>query len=273
MNFLQYLKLQTDRALTRAQKRNAVPSEDDAAGEQEDTEGQVDLPPEPPKAEVPKTQDETQTSGAQTKRPKRPRWANQRWQTVFTGLILLVTTAYVVVSYFQWQTTKDSLRTSHRAYLVVAEIKVDFESKRMNVALANVGHVPVDGVAVDVIVERLGDYKIYGLGYYTGGGVDIPPGTYKAVAAVSLEDLTPEITDRIRKGKEILQVACFLKYDDGFGNPQEHILNYRYLPPPNEGWESLPLLSEGEREKQGAQRWKRAEPDSSPSPFVLPSPN
>ncbi len=247
--------------------------------EAQDEPWEIQLPTKAPDVQVPERHHRTNPASEKTQQYQRAPWSDQRIQTVFMGLIFLVTAGYALVSYFQWTTMKDSLRMSQRAYIVPTEIKLDFGSRQMQVALENFGHVPADRTKAEIIVEYL-DFdnptatRVTGLGYFSNDrgyerSTTILPGTYKTVASFSLANLTPELSDRIRHGQGKLQVGCFLHYEDGFGNAEEHVLNFRYIPYPNEGWESMSLFSAKEWQEMESKKgnWEHQDADSPrPSP-------
>src|SRR6266851_1921215 len=94
--------------------------------------GKAQSPTQTPEAKIPKTDDGARSTEKETQQTKRPRWTDQRWQTVFMGLILFVTGIYASVSFFQWKTmerassiSEQSLKVSEKAYIRVNDIQAD----------------------------------------------------------------------------------------------------------------------------------------------------
>jgi hypothetical protein len=214
-------------------------------------------------AEIPKTRNRTEEGNPQPTPSYQP---NNRWMVLLTSLIFFVTAVQAVVSYYQWRTMKDSLEMTQRAYVVITNIKADFPARQIQMTLENTGHVPAKDVRLELRIERLGDYKIYPVETYSTGEEVMTP-AYKTIAYLPLKNLTQESIDLITSGNYILQIGTFLRYEDGFGNVEDLIFNFRYIPPPNEGWESLYFWREGDEEQQNSnRRWELVTPTPSHTP-------
>jgi hypothetical protein len=240
-------------------------SGDDEASESLQRQAESALANKGSPIEIPKGPDRATSGNEQPSPNYQP---SNRWMIWLTGLVFVVGGVQAAVSYYQWQTMKESLEITQRAYVVITDIKADFAAKRIQMTLENIGHVPAKEIDLEMRVERLGDYTFFPIDAYSTSEDTIAP-TYKTVVYLPLKNLTQEAADLITTGKHEIQLACFLKYDDGFGKIEDIILNFRYVPPPNEGWYSLFVTREGEeREENHNRRWEYASPSPTASPSV-----
>lgn len=227
-------------------------SEKKATKEQSETKDQSTAP----KPEVPKSKDRTEGAASKRETTQNAPWTDQRWQTVFTGLILLVTAIYSSVSYFQWETMKQTLefsekalQTSEKARFRVNDIQADFKAAEIRIEIENIGHATADRLDVRIdLVRTIKDQPdasaLEGNSYEFANIIaDTAPGGIKTVIAVPLQNFTSHDADLIKTGMQILHIACSLDYRDGFENHvRTGLFEFTYTPPPHEGWAQMQLL-------------------------------
>ncbi|HYX72563.1 MAG TPA: hypothetical protein VE732_07315, partial [Nitrososphaera sp.] len=167
------------------------------------------------------------------------------------------TTAYTVVSFYQWRAMEKSLRVSQRAYVAVHSLQPDWKTGQIAVVIENIGKVPAEDVKIiDVDTYREVEDKVYRserqvFGY---GHNKLFPGNFKTQIVVPLQGFTQQDTDMISAGKERIIIVGTIQYGDGFSNTDTTPLGYRYFPPPADRWEEIPTSTKAEIEAENERR-------------------
>lgn len=254
-------------SLIRRQKIKAEPHQNHANDARDQTEKAKES--SPPIKLVRQTEEAQETEPAashsqeQAKSAPKPRWTDKRLQTIFTGAIAVLTiilTGTAIVQWQtmnrqwrtmerQWETTEKAFKVSQKAYVGISNVQADFEGRRINLIVENIGQVPAEDIYLRVDVER--DVK-GGEGYPPNDPLEwktyklstsfspLFPATAKNIAVIPL-NVTQEDVGLLRAGKQSLYVACWLEYADGFGNEEKHEFTFRYVPPPTEGWTQMSI--------------------------------
>lgn len=148
-----------------------------------------------------------------------------------------------------------SLRVSERAYVGIASLSANWESREVVVMLHNIGNVPAKAIKLQAeeiratpSTEIATGSKVYekldGSTFPWGAGdVQLFPGTPMRVA-IPLRGFKPEELDAILKKQENLYVFGRIEYEDGFGGRDSTVFAFEYSPPQPDGWTAHSDLSQ-----------------------------
>jgi hypothetical protein len=138
----------------------------------------------------------------------------------------------------QTRLMEKSFRVSERAYVGVASVTANLETREILVMLQNIGHVPAAAVKLkgQHIRATAKEKDPKGVVFrWDAGAVELFPGTLMPVV-VSLEDIEQSELDAISSKTKILYIAGTVEYDDGFKNPEKTTFAFQYVPPPQNRW-------------------------------------
>lgn len=181
----------------------------------------------------------TSHSGKQAKQTQRRKWKYAKLQTYFTGIIASFTIANVVTTALQWQTMDKSLQVTQQAYVVVSDVKANFESGEITVYLENIGRAPAKDVNLGVKVRRGERGMTEPYKFEPIHNARIFPHGIKNFVVIRLDNFTQEEARLITTGKEAFILTCIIDYENGFGSKETTEADVKYSPPPNERWETF----------------------------------
>lgn len=164
---------------------------------------------------------------ARTPRPWRVQWQevglDRKIELFFTFSLLLVTSIYAVVSFFQWKVSRDSFQASRAAALAfdmggLAAIAPG-EMETFTLLIENVGHLGASPIGTQFEHEIVDkdvrpalrlppmhwSHGTIGPRQHVGYTFDIPGGKLDAATVASIDD-----------GRRVAYVYGVVKYGDGF---------------------------------------------------------
>lgn len=145
------------------------------------------------------------------------------------------------------QTTimEKGLRLSERAYVGVARVTANIESREIVLFLENIGRLPARKVRVQAQEYRWTPQRsASSTTDFDAGEVQLFPGTHKMRVVIPLLKLRPEEFSAINTKHEILALGGTIRYEDGFGNNDTTYFAFEYQPPEKDGWIASPSIAD-----------------------------
>lgn len=151
--------------------------------------------------------------------------SDNKWMTRFTGLILLTTVVYAIVSFLQWRESIKTRELENRAYVGMkgGSLNSTYQSGQLpmvvNVQVQNIGKTPARNCTM---FARIGfsdtDEPPPNMAYDGQPLVlDMLPGeTYWSETVVN--NILPEVKEGVERSGATLHVWGIITYDDVFGN-------------------------------------------------------